>query len=198
MRLILLLLFCISVQAQTITVSGTTYQLTGDDIMSDPNTYLHQFVEDALARGHDFTGVRGIFRLDNISSAGYSIRSVSCRGSFEIVIQNYYWDNQGFEGKRDLIYHELGHALMKIDHVCYDFDGVFPLAYRAYRNFPNYEFYSGDIMWALRECNRPNDRSPYQVIPLTWDEKLDRMFNPGYQTYIVCGSNKSSGPIIDY
>ena len=211
MRLILLMLFCISVNAQSITISGTTYQLTGDEIMSDPNTFLHQFVEDALARGHDFTGVRGIFRYYDGNAAGFSVRHVACSGSFEIGLQNYYWNSQGYEGKRNLVYHELGHALLKLAHVCYPFDGVFPQSYRSYQNHPEFEFYSDDIMWALRECNRtvletvlhPTDPTRmitrykfYQRIPMTWNEQLDRMFNPGYQRTYTCGTNK--GILIDY
>ena len=212
-RLILLLLFCFTVNAQSITVSGTVYQLAGDEIMSDPNTYLHQFVEDALARGHDFTGVRGTFRYYDGGGAGFSVRAVGCRGSFEIGLQNYYWNTQGYEGRRVLIYHELGHALLQLAHVCYEFNGTFPPLYEVYEDHPDFESYSGDIMWSLRECNRtvigtdPHPTDPtrtiirykwYQRIPLNWDEQLDRMFNPGYQRFHSCGSGKSSNPIIDY
>ena len=196
-RVILFLLMTLSLHAQSITVSGTTYQIMdNDEMLSDPNTYLYMFMKDASERGHNFDDVRGTFRYYDGGGAGFSVRAVGCRGSFEIGLQNYYWSTQGFWGRRNLIYHELGHALLRLAHVCYSFDGTFPESYRSYQNHPDFEFYSGDVMWALRQCDRTARH--YQVIPLTWDEKLDRMFNPGYQRYHSCGSSKSSTPILDY
>ena len=132
--LILLLLACININAQTITVSQTTYELVGEEIVSDPNTYLHIFIQEAGRRGHDFSNVQGVFRFTNLSSLGWSLRPASCRGEYEIELQRTYWNSDPiqnvyanqFEQRRDLVFHELGHALLKLGHVCHDFSGEFP------------------------------------------------------------------------
>ena len=197
--LLLLLLFCASVNAQSITVSGTTYQLTGDTILSDPNTYLHQFVEDALERGHDFTGVRGtFFFIDGTGGTkGYSIRGDACSGSYRIALQRHFWNNYDdgaayvisgsrnlYEQRRHLVYHELGHALLRLSHVCYGE----PIDV----NNPSTFYVAHDIMLSSREC--PTGYSYSWVHD--WERSLDRMFNPDYQRTYTCGSSK--GEIYDY
>ena len=198
-RFILLLLFCISLNAQTITVSGTTYELAGNEIKSDPNTYLHQFIEDALERGYDFTGVRGTFFFieGTGSTKGYSVRSNACRGSYRIALQRHFWNNYDggaayvisgsrnlYEQRRHLVYHELGHALLQLRHVCYEeaIDVNNPLTF----------FAAHDIMLSSVEC--PSGYS-YSWIH-NWERSLDRMFNTEYQITYSCNSNK--GRIIDY
>ena len=182
-------------------VDGTEYQLTGDEIMSDPNTYLHQFVEDALARGHDFTGVRGTFLFfeGTGSTKGYSVRYDACRGSFRIGLQRYFWNNYDgaagriisgsrdlYEQRRHLIYHELGHALLRLRHVCFG-ENI------DIGNLSTF-YVSHDIMLSSVEC--PAGYS-YSWIH-NWERSLERMFDPGYQVTYTCNSGKSSSPIIDY
>ena len=198
--LILLLLFCVSLSAQSITVSGTTYQLIGDEIMSDPNTFLHQFVEDARERGHDVSGVRGtiIFTEGTGSTKGYSVRYYACRGSFKIGLQEYFWNNFSqhaavwsratnlYEQRRHLMYHELGHALLRLNHVC--FGERRELAPDLIVLFPVY-----DIMLHARECG---GRYSVESYDYDWEWHLDRMFNPGFQTTYTCYSGK--GEVLDY
>ena len=211
-RLILLLLCCVSLNAQSITVSGTTYQLTGDEIMSDPNTFLHQFIEDALERGHDFTGVQGTFALTGGTGGtkGYSVRTAACQGRYKIGLQRHFWNNFDsnaarisgasnlYEQRRHLVYHELGHALLRLNHVCYGSETR--LGDRLHLDVTR------DIMWAITPCNIKSPSNPtgtidsyaYSHYPYSWTRHLNRMFDPRYQREYSCGSNKSSSPIIDY
>ena len=195
-RLILLLLFCVSVNAQSITVSGTTYELTGNEIKSDPNTYLHQFIEDARERGHDFSGVVGRFEFytGNGSTKGWSSRDASCRGEYHIGLQTSFWNTYDgnanyvitgsrnlYEQRRHLIYHELGHALLRLLHVC-NREPVGSSQFLA----------SHDIMFSSTECNSGWNFSWIH----NWERSLDRMFNPEYQRVRTCGTGK--GVLIDY
>ena len=196
-RIILLLLFCVSVNAQSITVSGTTYELTGE-ILSDPNTYLYQFIEDAGERGHNFSGVIGTFSFfgGRGGTKGWSRRGAACSGGYDIGIQEYFWNNfdnlAGFisgsrnlyEQRRFLIYHELGHALLRFNHVCHGDDIL--IGDRTTRLVVH------DIMFASTSCNV----SYSYTNVYNWDRQLDRMFNPGYQTTYPCNSGK--GGALDY
>ena len=201
-RLILLLLFCVSVNAQSITISGTTYELIGNEIKSDPNTFLHQFIEDALERGFDFTGVRGVFTFTEGtgSTKGYSVRTDACQGRYRIGLQRYFWNNYDwragllsgatnlYEQRRHLVYHELGHALLKLQHVCHGESRE--IAPDLVVLYPIY-----DIMFSARSCA---GRYAFESYPYRWNRHLNRMFDSEFQSTYSCGSNKSSNPIIDY
>ena len=200
MRLMLLLLFCVSVHAQSITVSGTTYKLIGDDIMSDPNTYLHQFVEDARERGHDFTGVRGTFTFigGTGSTKGWSRRDAACEGRYEIGLQEHFWNNYDwtsgiisratnlYEQRRHLIYHELGHALLRLLHTCHGESRE--IAPDLIIFYPVY-----DVLFSYRVCS---GRIAFEPSAYSWNRHLNRMFDAELQRTFSCGSSK--GEIIDY
>ena len=212
-RVILFLLMCLSLQAQTITVDGNTYKIMGDEMMSDPNTYLHQFIEDANARGYNIDpNIRGVFEftVPSGNTKGWSVRSDACRGSYRIALQRHYWNNYDaragfvtgssnlYEQRRHLAYHELGHALLRLNHICHG--NTVQLGDRLHLNV------NRDIMLSVRECDiasrtNPNgivDSYAYSHYPFRWDWHLDRMFNPGYQSTYTCGSGKSTTPILDY
>ena len=205
---LLLFLLCFSLNAQTITVSQTAYELVGEEIKEDPNTYLHIFIQEAGRRGHDFSNVQGVFRFTNTGHIGLSLRPASCRGEYEIELQDLYWNStlvgelssvyaNKFEQRRDLVFHELGHALLRLDHVCHDFSGEFPEAFRHYERHPGFELVTRDIMWVANSCvlQQPTwagGARSIQAIPTSWEVRLDRMFDPIYQvaqTYECTGLN---------
>ena len=201
-RFILLLLCCISLNAQTITVSGMTYELTGNEIKSDPNTYLHQFIEDARERDIDFSGVVGRFEFlgGTGSTKGWSRRDASCRGEYHIGIQRHFWNNYDdqaawisgsgdlWEQRRHLIYHELGHALFRYNHNCNGND--IRLGPGITRQVVH------DIMFASTACTRLNVGYAYTQAD-SWERQLDRFFDPGLHTSYQC-SNSGKGPVYDY
>ena len=201
-RIILFLLMTVSLHAQSITVSGTTYQLHGEAILSDPNTYLHQFIEDGNHRGQTIDpNIRGTFEFfgGSGSTKGWSARQAACEGGYRIGIQRYFWDNfhdqasfisgavDLYEQRRHLIYHELGHALLRYNHNC---------------NGPTIQLGPQmvtlavhDIMFSTRAC-LPNGYS-YTSADV-WENQLNRFFNPDLHTTYACGSRKSTAPIYDY
>ena len=199
-RFTLLLLCCVSLNAQSITVSGTTYELTGNSIKSDPNTYLHQFIEDARERDIDFSGVVGRFEFleGTGSTKGYSIRSAACQGNFLIRIQRHFWNNYDglasfisgsddlWEQRRHLIYHELGHALLRYTHNC---NGVDSGPTRLVIH---------DIMFAPTACVNAGVGYAY-TRPDNWERQLDRLFDASLHSTYQC-SNPPSGKkvILDY
>ena len=199
-RFILLLLCCVSLNAQSITVSGTTYELTGNEIKSDPNTYLHQFIEDARERGHDFSGVVGEFEFyeGTGSTKGYSLRTAACQGRYDIGLQRHFWDNYDWraglisgatnlhEQRRHLVYHELGHALLRLRHVCHGESRE--IASDLVVFYPIY-----DIMFSARSCS---GRYAFESYAYSWTRHLNRMFDAELQSTYSCGSSK--GEIIDY
>ena len=197
-RFIFLLLCCVSLNAQSITVSGTTYKLTGNEIKSDPNTYLHQFIEDAGERGYDFSGVVGSFEFFN-GTGGVKGRSfrVACL-EYDIDLDRSFWNeydssarvlsgaNNLYEQRRHLIYHELGHALLNYAHVCNgeDINGNWEIEH--------------DIMFAVRACvNR--SLVPYVYTwRFNWENQVERLFNEELHFVRSCSSSSSKGPIYDY
>ena len=201
-RIILFLLMTLSLHAQSITVSGTTYQIMGDEMMSDPNTFLHQFIEDGNERGHHLDpNIRGVFEFigGTGSTKGYSRRDYACRGSYYIALQQHYWDNYDpqaafitgasnlFEQRRHLAYHELGHALLRYNHVCHG--EVIQLGRPTI-------LVEHDIMFSARSC-APSGYS-YTSADV-WENLLDRFFNTDLHTTHPCSnSRKSNTPILDY
>ena len=198
-RLIILLLLCLSANAQTLTVDRISYVISDEAMLRNPNTYLHMFFVDAGERGHDVTSARGGFNFfeGTGSVKGYSRRDAACRGEFNIGLQEHYWDNFDvnsafisgatnlFEQRRFLAYHELGHALFRFNHTCQGRDvivGGSPL-----------RLIDHDIMFSSRSCG--NIRYSYTSV-YSWIDQLDRMFSPGYQTTHPC--NTSKGVIYDY
>ena len=147
--------------------------------------------------------MRGMFEFigGTGSTKGYSVRYDACRGRYRVALQRHYWNNYNetagwfsgatnlYEQRRHLVYHELGHALLRYNHSCNGTDiqiGNRPTRYVVH-----------DIMFATRSCVDIGVGYSYTT-PLDWVDQLDRFFDTELHTTYTCGSRKSTTPILDY
>ena len=170
-RLIILLLFCLSANAQvsTMRLYGESFTFVGDSFSefrspgdyssideNDLNSYLRLFVRDAIVTGLDLglditnnrdqvslyrrqTGVRinvlnnSVNLVDEEFYGSYTVTSTTgpdrtyrVGGSswrdgwreFIITVNRHVWNTIDSSKKRQLMYHEFGHALLHRAHDC--------------------------------------------------------------------------------
>ena len=132
------------VEYQFVGDSNAKYRVSGDYSSVDPtnlNTYLDVFVRDAIINGKDLNlahNSRERHRIVYGSALNLSINSIvfvpnsfysnqRIAGSswlragvpgFLITINEQYWNSASDRDKFKLVYHELGHALLQLGHIC--------------------------------------------------------------------------------
>lgn len=182
-RIILLMLVSFMGYSQTITVSGTTYQLS-QEMMDMPETYLYDFLQVARDNyGIDYFSERG--SISFYSGRGYQGGSVnSCAPGYRIELQTEYWNRATPKQKRDLMFHELGHGIMNLSHICHSYPYEPP---SVYRNYPRSVLVAWDIMWSVRRCS-----NPYQPIHLDREDAERRMFDVSLQNHLNCGGSSKA------
>ena len=185
-NIILLLMFCLSVNAQrSIVVSNTTYELVGD-MADDPYTFVYEFMYDARLRGYDYFSETGTISFNSSFPDNVGGAARICSSGFEVYLNPRYWnvEERQFERRRQLMYHEMGHALMNLGHVCH-LSRDYAFTYRGRR-------YDGalwdDIMRAEALCG--DGDYAYDVVD--WGRALNRMFNPKFQSHEDCTGKKGS------
>ena len=171
----------------------TTYQANiqtrYSDIQNwdDPNEILHAFIRDGILRGANFdfgdsTSFMSIVGDDhwNCVDCRYPGRSSenlpggssynSHLPGYRIALRQSYWDTfteergSYYYGRLNLVYHELGHALIHLDHSCNNYG----------------------IMYSPRGCT--DGRSHYHEG--TWENSLNIMF--GATNYIRRSTRSTS------
>lgn len=92
-------------------------ELIKQDRSDDPMMYVEMFIDDAKEYGFDFSKVDGSVTVrSDIWYSGASLNS--CDDGFRLEIQEHFWNNANDLKKKYVIYHELGHALLNLGHVC--------------------------------------------------------------------------------
>ena len=78
--------------------------------------YFEQFKDEAEKRGYDFRGYNIEFYLADIN--GESAVGIGNHTAKEIIIDRYYsnWNQIDSNRKSSLVFHELGHAILKREH----------------------------------------------------------------------------------
>lgn len=74
--------------------------------------FVKEFVKDANAYDASCFGVKDVIVLENVKDeiAGY------CIPHFVVVMSQSFWDSASTWEKRTLVYHELGHCALDLDH----------------------------------------------------------------------------------
>ena len=175
-----------------VTVGGVDYVATG--AMDGSSKLFHySFLQDAEARGYDFSNERGTLDVvgwlpSNVAGRSYD----SCAPGYDVDLNYNYWRGASFRQKKVLVYHELGHALMNLKHACLTAD----------LSYAGGEVEVIDIMTDVLGCSNPNINPPW---PISTRDMVDRMFNPTYQRYLTysncpsrtTGKGSSRGTYID-
>lgn len=180
----------------SITVSGTTYQLT-DDLMDSPRAYAAEFFDECRRRGVDISHIRSVnIDLADISWAGV-VWSGYCSSNVRIQISREYQRTASLRDKRHNIYHELGHAILDKRHVCY-LTGETEVPFWT---TVETVFYMKDIMWSSRLCI-PQITIGEQVLQrqrqeIPWDTAVNRLFDSSIGNVADCRRTGSKGSFDD-
>lgn len=80
-----------------------------DDVIAP---YVEEFSQDATSYNRTCTKVRDIILSDNVKAgiAGY------CQSRFAVVLSRTFWATADEWERRTLVYHELGHCSLDLDH----------------------------------------------------------------------------------
>lgn len=80
-----------------------------DDVIAP---YVEEFSHDATSYNRTCTKVRDIILSDNVKTgiAGY------CQSRFAVVLSRTFWATADEWERRTLVYHELGHCSLDLDH----------------------------------------------------------------------------------
>ena len=162
--------------------------------------YVNMFIEDAEDYGYDFSDKN--IKIEWVYDVGYNAATNGrCTDRDNILINRDRWDNAEAERsnadiwRKYLIYHELGHALLNLRHICVEdsnrgeWANVFTTARVVYP----------DIMAARSECG--SGLVAFRYDPWSneeiFNESADRMFKLIEQDVDVCLTNKISNLIYD-
>ena len=204
----LLLLLCLSVNAQRrnasdneLSIDGVWYTIS-DEMANDPHTFAYEFMKEARRRGLDYFRETGTIDFDVPSARNANPRTGdwtayainSCSPGFEIVIKSEFWNSIDFDLKRRVIYHEFGHAVMNLEHVCNNFERFPSPIDQGGFLFEGAFFH--DIMSAAEECPDPLvENTVYGARSISWPSALNRLFNPNYQVFLdYAGCPGNSNP----
>ena len=163
----------------------------------NPLVYVDMFMEDAENYGYDFSSAN--ITIEWIETSGFNAATPGrCNGIDRIILNRRKWITALGHTKPDLwrkylIYHELGHALLNLRHVCTQ---VATINTHTLGPVPRFE---GDIMWAYNECNSTHwalNCFPWGSVECL-DNQIDRMFNLVGQNQDDCLRNKGSKLIYD-
>ena len=209
-QLLIALLWCFSIQAQTFDFSCEP-QLADDD----PMKYYNEFIADAATYGWDFGDqstyivepqqVYVLTQLDppvgHFESHGGSESPSSivfsddisaradaagrCTQGYKIRINPNFWYAPYYTGeelnrfRKFIMYHELGHDLLDLSHICRRIEGGDPTEFRPH----------DDIMWAAGICSPYPDEvvrsftaSKLWLNPAKFQQRIEEMFNLEHQT----------------
>ena len=182
-------------QAQTF-----DFNCSNQELNYEINLYIDQFFEDIDRKEISYTKGPMIWGW-NYNNPGYSATSIgSCSPGYEILFNHSKWLDYNAAIRKNIVYHELGHAILHLDHVWnlwpnsgFTCEGEKPGASNIFYTdimftgaYPSQ--YSNDNNCAFL----PGDENQ----PFTWNEYLDRMFDnlDNLLPYNNCGSLK--GPLV--
>lgn len=151
------------------------------DHYSTPLDYVKVFMEDAASYGWDFESTVKRISIDNNTGA-YSL--YSCGGVDAIHInlnQNGggdSWSTWDFAHKMMIIYHELGHDLLSLTHIC-----------EPGQHMTGWDSCNGDTSPLLhngREINQQDIRYNSDDPVTDWNRATKDMFELNKQEYLYC------------
>ena len=195
-KFLIIVLFSITIQAQEFDFSCNT-ELDG---------YVTAWFNDAEANGLNHIN-QGIikwvheapshYHFNNTNYAGVSVNS--CYDGYEIYINQPVWNSVTDIIRKRIIYHEMGHAILKYGHVCNN-----PLPYNlqpqpgeiaiCLTDPPTrpFNYIWNDIMRTDEDCS--NDVCTSPVID---NQRYSRYWNQTDYIPLACGTNKGIDIIYD-
>ena len=172
----------LQLQAKFVKNNYTQHPLYGKlDHFSTPLDYVKVFMEDAASYGWDFESTVKRISIDNNTGA-YSL--YSCGGVDAIHInlnQNGggdSWSTWDFAHKMMIIYHELGHDLLSLTHIC-----------EPGQHMTGWDSCDGDTSPLLhdgREINQQDIRYNSDDPVTDWNRATKDMFELNKQEYLYC------------
>jgi hypothetical protein len=172
----------LQLQAKFVKNNYTQHLLYGKlDHFSTPLDYVKVFMEDAASYGWDFESTVKRISIDNNTGA-YSL--YSCGGVDAIHInlnQNGggdSWSTWDFAHKMMIIYHELGHDLLSLTHIC-----------APGQHMTGWDSCDGDTSPLLhdgREINQQDIRYNSDDPVTDWNRATKDMFELNKQEYLYC------------
>ena len=171
-KLLIALLCSFAIQAQTFNFQCDEWSM--NNIEPVFQQYINQFFDDAEERGivlseEEKTGTMTFNSPTGSHANGGSIES--CRIGFNIFINPRYWDiiyNHEIlhPFAKRLVYHELGHAVLELSHVCIT----------EYDEENDCNKVQANIMNACNEDVCPIRNNESELNPEVFAASIDRMF----------------------
>ena len=195
-KFLIIILFSITIQAQEFDFSCNT----------ELDEYVTAWFNDAEANGlnHSNTGIikwvheaPSHYHFGGIDFAGVSVNS--CSNGYEIYINQSYWNSVSDIIRKRIIYHEMGHAILKYGHVC---NNPLPSNFQPSRAdcFTDPRGTGDPINWVWNDIMRTSeDCSDYNVCtsPTIDNHRYSRYWNQTDYIPLVCGTNKGIDIIYD-
>ena len=215
------------VEYQFVGDSNAELRVSGDYSSLDPNdleTYLDVFVRDAIVNGQDldlavdngrtygsyfedrvqnFVQQNSLSFINypeahsNVAASSYS----SQRQGYAITVNRDLWDDFSEDKRRDVMYHEFGHALLLFDHLCEATGNWVEVEGGAARDIVGGIMYDGTCENSIILSQYCNGLHNLQLDPpcdsgadfRIWDHKLAHFYN----SFISLGDRSSAkGPSV--
>ena len=171
-----------------------------DELNEEVQGYVADFFAVAEKKGLDFSGVTGQAVLKDIDNDGeWKNNGTQVGGrAYKICYDNEYYielDRPFFEWvtfvhpsyKRFIVFHELGHDILNLDHNC---------TFHRFRGFELGSQYT-DIMWTGATCPSLSGYNYIFGSEAIWNEAVDHMFDEDTHVDFDCGTSKGAKVIDD-
>lgn len=151
---------------------------------STPLEFVNVFIEEASLYGHDFINTVKNIQIRNNPGA-YSLAACDENTFIDINLNQNgggdSWSTWDFAHKMMIIYHELGHDLLQLQHICL-----------PGHHMTGWDFCNGDTSPLLhngREINQQDIKYNTTDPVLDWKRATKDLFELNYQELIECGNS---------